>query len=71
MEGSTIFGKIISAELILGNMGTVSVTVVVVKGHWSTSITLEITSLEWWVTSWVHGVESESIFGTVGTLGRT
>lgn len=62
---------IATAELISGNIGTVSVTARVVCGTKRSSMTLEITSTEWCTSSWVHGVEPTSIFGLDGTVGVT
>lgn len=45
VEGKSKFGDM-TTELILGNIGTGSVSAVVVKGHYSTTATLEMTSAE-------------------------
>lgn len=58
-----------TTELILGNIGTVSVPAVVVKGHKSISATFESTLTECCKTSSSSGVKSESILVEKGTCG--
>lgn len=52
-------------------MGAGSVSALVAKGHYSTSITFEITSAECRNSAKVHGVEARPISGKDGTFGVT